>query len=127
MNANKPKIRWKWFWLGFGLGVVVTFLMCVIPSIGSSLPTTRTDATRATVQTVWTAIQAYEIKTGKYPESLEEVTQPIGNQPILLPKAALIDAWGRSFVMRMTNDVIEVRSAGPDGKMDTKDDIVSAR
>ena len=66
----------------------------------------------------------YEIRTGKYPDSIDALAQPIGDRPALLEKKPQ-DAWGNDFQIRKTEKGVEIRSAGPDGSFNTQDDITN--
>jgi general secretion pathway protein G len=79
-------------------------------------------ATRASISAIKTAAQAYEIRTGKFPDSIDALTQPIGDRPAPLEKKPK-DAWGNDFQLRKTDKGVEIRSAGPDGSFNTQDDI----
>ena len=79
-------------------------------------------ATRQSIAAIKTAADMYEIRTGKYPDSISALTQPIGDRPALLEKKPQ-DAWGNDFQLRRKDKGIEIRSAGPDGSFNTQDDI----
>ena len=81
-------------------------------------------ATRTSISAIKSAADMYEIRTGKYPDSVEALTQPIGDRPALLEKKPQ-DAWGNDFQLRRKDKGIEIRSAGPDGSFNTQDDITN--
>ena len=81
-------------------------------------------ATRQSIGAIKTAAQTYEIRTGKYPDSIDALTQPIGERPAPLEKKPQ-DAWGNDFQLRKTDKGVEIRSAGPDGQFNTGDDVTS--
>lgn len=86
----------------------------------------RRQATRASMSSISTAIATYEIMVGRYPESLDDLTSPINERKPLLNKGQLNDAWGSPFQYKLVGkDDYELRSAGPDAKMDTEDDLLS--
>ena len=80
--------------------------------------------TRQSIVAIKTAVDVYEIRTGKYPDSISALTQPIGDRPAPLEKKPQ-DPWGNDFQLRKTGSGIEIRSAGPDGSFNTQDDITS--
>jgi hypothetical protein len=45
----------------------------------------------------------------------------------LEPSAAASDAWGGRFRVLCSGDELKVLSAGPDGRMDSKDDVRASR
>ncbi len=73
------------------------------------------------------AVRFYYARNGKLPERLADLVDPKApGGPFLedLPK----DPWGRDFVLRGTDrKSLAVLSAGPDGTLDTEDDISSAK
>ena len=86
-------------------------------------------ATRASISNVATAINLYEMDTGRFPPSLQSLIQndgaPNWNGPYIqgdLPR----DAWGTPFEYRNAGDgTFKIISAGPDMQMGTSDDITS--
>ncbi len=81
-------------------------------------------ATRASIAAIKEAADVYEIRTGKYPDSIEALTQSVGDRPPLLEKKPQ-DGWGNDFQLRRKDKGIEIRSAGPDGSFNTQDDITN--
>jgi len=74
------------------------------------------------------ALQIYAmINNGKFPASLEELTQFIkeGHREPLLKKEDLIDPWGEPFEYEPLVRGFILRSSGPDRIMGTKDDMYS--
>ena len=82
-------------------------------------------ATRTSIAAIKSAADMYEIRTGKYPDSVEALTQPIGDRPAPLDDKNTKDAWGNDFQIRRTDKGVEIRSAGPDGSFNTQDDITN--
>jgi len=80
--------------------------------------------TYKTIMDIDNAIKAFENHTGSYPKSLDELTAPIGDKRPLLSERKLNDAWGTPIQLTFDGDSYEIRSAGPDKRMDTMDDIV---
>ena len=78
------------------------------------------------LRTMITALTAYEIETGKLPPAgdLEALAKHL--QPTYVAEMPRADAWNRrlDFAMVSTLDGYYLASAGPDGKLDTDDDIV---
>ena len=71
-------------------------------------------------------IQAYEIRNGRYPDSLDDLTVATDSHPAYLKKDSLNDSWGNAFQYKKTGKFeFEIRSAGEDGQMNTDDDITN--
>ena len=81
-------------------------------------------ATRQSIQSIKTACDVYKIRTGKYPDSIDALVQPVGDRPAALDKKPQ-DAWGNDFQIRKTDRGVEIRSAGPDGNFNSADDITN--
>jgi general secretion pathway protein G len=87
---------------------------------------TRRNTTRASIAAIGTAIQAYEVRMGRYPETLDELTVSTESMAALLDKARLTDSWATPFQYKKTGRFdFEIRSAGPDAQMNTEDDITN--
>jgi general secretion pathway protein G len=87
---------------------------------------TRRNTTRASIAAIGTAIQAYEVRMGRYPENLDDLTVATESMAPLLDKSRLADSWGVAFQYKKTGKFeFEIRSAGPDAQMNTEDDITS--
>ena len=105
------------------IGVLATVVIMNVTGVGTE---SRITATRASIATICQAAMTYEIQVGRYPESLDDLTSPINERKPLLKKGSLNDSWGVPFAYKMTGkDEYEVRSAGPDAKMGTDDDITN--
>lgn len=82
-------------------------------------------STRASIQNIATAIDAYEIEKGQLPASLEELTQPAEDRAPLLQRVP-VDAWGNKFQYQTKGSYeYEIRSAGPDGQFGSSDDLTN--
>jgi len=84
-------------------------------------------------QTTWTqignlkvAISQFEMDVGRFPKDLQELVYE-GDEswpgPFLDSDTVPTDGWGGTFVMEKTGKRIKVRSPGPDGKLQTEDDL----
>lgn len=83
-------------------------------------------ATRTSISNIGTAIQAYEVTAGRFPDSLDDMTVATEQRAALLKKEALIDSWGTPFqYTKKGRFEYEVRSAGPDGQIGSEDDITN--
>jgi len=81
--------------------------------------------TRVCISQIEAAVRFYEVRTGRLPDSLDQLVHPLGDRPALLDKRELIDSWGNSIAYAITNETFVIRSSGPDGKMQTADDLVN--
>lgn len=75
------------------------------------------------------AIDMFEVDTGRYPDDLKELYDPENIPsgwagPWIKPEW-LIDAWGKQIRYTKLKKSFEIRSAGPDGKFNTKDDLTN--
>ena len=93
---------------------------------GSSYDTdARISATRTTISSIESAASAWETRHFKKPDSLDLLLQPDGDREPLLPARARTDAWGNEIQFRLNGRRLELRSAGPDGRMHTSDDVTN--
>ncbi len=77
---------------------------------------------------IQTAVDQYRLQRGKLPtqeEGLNVLVKPSGNElAYLTGEDEIKDAWGHPIVYTVTNDgQFTLKSAGPDGKNGTADDI----
>ena len=95
-------------------------------ALGSSYGSAeRVRATRTTISSIESAAQTWETRHFKKPDSLDRLLQPDGDREALLPAKAKTDAWGNEIQYRLNGRKVEIRSAGPDGQMFTRDDITN--
>jgi general secretion pathway protein G len=86
-------------------------------------------ATRASIKAIASAIDLYEVDTGRYPNSLQSLVSndgaPNWHGPYI--KGGLpADAWGTPFTYSSKGEQeYEVRSAGPDMQGGSADDITN--
>lgn len=101
----------------------------VVVNLGNRGEVARIKTTRASIAAISTAIDLYEVDTGRLPGSLDGLVRndgaPNWTGPYLrggLP----IDAWGTAFAYSAKGESgFEVRSAGPDKQTGSQDDITS--
>lgn len=104
------------------LGILATV---AIMNVGGMSDEAREKATRTSIGVIESAARMFEIRTGKYPDSIDQLMQPMGDRPALLDKKSMNDAWGIPFAFKKTSNFIEIRSAGRDGAMNTPDDLLN--
>lgn len=96
----------------------------VVPNIAGKPEEAKTAAARSSIGGIITAVNAYEVAAAKFPDSLDDLTVETDTRAALLKKDKLIDAWGTPYqYSKKSRFTFEVRSAGPDGQMNTEDDI----
>lgn len=96
----------------------------VVPNIAGKPEEAKVAAARSSIGGIITAVNAYEVAAAKFPDSLDDLTVETDTRAALLKKDKLIDAWGTPYqYSKKSRFTFEVRSAGPDGQMNTEDDI----
>lgn len=89
----------------------------------------RIKATRSSIAAICTAIDMYEVDTGRYPSSLQSLVSSDGSgnwQGPYLRGGLPADSWGTPFGYTLSGDSgYKVSSAGPDLSSGTSDDITS--
>jgi general secretion pathway protein G len=102
----------------------------VVPKMVGRSEQARQAAARADISSIKTALDAFEVDSGGYPRSLQDLIQQPGNAknwhgPYLesLPQ----DPWGNPYVYNFPGghnpNGFDLYSVGPDGKAGTDDDI----
>jgi general secretion pathway protein G len=128
---NRPVSRAGFTLVEVLLVVVILGILAsvVVVSVGGKQKGAMIKATRASIAAICTAVDLYEVDTGKYPSSLQSLIsgsgEPNWNGPYL--KGGLpADAWGTPFAFAMKGDnSYEIRSGGPDKQVGSEDDITS--
>ena len=85
----------------------------------------RIGETVTTISWIESAALTWETRHFKKPDSIDRLFQPDGDREPLLPARAKTDAWGNEIQYRLNGRKVEIRSAGPDGRMYTSDDITN--
>ncbi|MBN2704734.1 MAG: type II secretion system protein GspG [Pontiellaceae bacterium] len=118
--------------ISFIVGIALVALFEIFPSRTPHRNKAKIVATKANLITLEIAIDEYKMNTGNYPDpemGLISLIEYPGVEnwsgPYLQKKVLPKDGWGNDFIYRLENGVPTIRSAGPDGKVGTKDDIVS--
>ena len=84
-------------------------------------------AARASIGAISTAIDLYEVDTGRFPGSLNALTNDDGapNWSVPYLKSAAVDPWGQQFNYSSSGNGYKVSSGGPDMSHGGADDISS--
>ena len=99
-----------------------------VMNLGGTGEEARIKATQSDIATIQQAVTTYEIRTGKYPSSIEDLTKDIDGQKGLLDTSALTDKWGTKFGFKNEGGgYFEIRSAGPDAQKNTADDLFNSK
>ena len=77
------------------------------------------NGTTLTARNITTAISQYQARNGKLPGQLSDLCSAGGR--CVVPRD---DGWGRGFEFEVMDSDYELRSAGPDGRLRTDDDMV---
>ncbi len=111
------------------LGILATV---VVVNVAGKPDQARKTATRTSIAGIQSAVQLYEMNTAKYPQTLQNLLTSSGEANWSGPylqggAAALADSWGNAFSYSYKgNGVFEVRSGGPDGQLNTGDDLLNS-
>ena len=106
------------------IAILGTLASVVMNNFAGQGEQSKVTATRTSIANIGTALQAFEVTAGKFPDSLDELTVATESRAALLKKDNLADSWGNPFQYKKTSKFeYEIRSAGPDGQMNTEDDI----
>jgi hypothetical protein len=89
----------------------------------------RCKVTKTSIEKIQQAVNIYAKKhEGRLPSSIEELLSPYNNTPdgdCFGDGKTLSDSWGINFEYKSNGKTCSIRSAGPDMKMGTKDDITN--
>ena len=128
MKVKNRKLRRAGFTL-VELLLVITILgilgTVVVVNVGDFSGKSRKQATLSSIEGIDNAINLYKMQTDKLPKSLEDLTVGINDDEPLLEAGKLKDAWGQEFEYKVDGKKYTIRSAGPDGQMNTEDDITN--
>lgn len=107
------------------LGVLASI---AVMNLGGTSEEARIRATQSDIATIQGAVSTYEIRTGKYPSSIDDLAKEMDGQKGLLDATALTDKWGTKYSFKNEGGgYFEIRSAGPDTAMNTADDIINSK
>ena len=94
-----------------------------VDSLVRALNAEKTTRVRAELDTIATALEAFKREQGSYVESKSEAQLIDFLSPRYLARVIRVDAWHQPYAYEGTRDSYVLRSAGPDGKPNTPDDI----
>ena len=119
------------------LVILATLAALVLPKFTGRTEQARLTAAQTQISTFGTALDAYEVDTGSYPNSQQGLNALInapgdisGWRGPYLKSDIPMDPWGHPYAYTYPGSVnasgYDIRSAGPDGQMGTSDDIANA-
>ena len=119
MKVKNRKLRRAGFTL-VELLLVITILgilgTVVVVNFGDVGGRARAETTRQSIAAIDQACEMYRMQVGRgYPKSLEDLTVGINDEEPLL----------KTFEYKVDGKKYTIRSAGPDGQMNTEDDITN--
>ena len=97
-----------------------------VPAYMSYLADARVATTRSLISNVDVAVKSYNMKHGKYPASLDVLTQEQadGSEPLL--EGEPVDPWGNELQYELQGKKRpKITSYGPDGEAGGDDDITN--
>lgn len=116
------------------LVILATLAALVVPRLAGRSQQARITAAKADIQNISTAIDAFEIDNGFYPQSLEDLivqppNAPNWRGPYLRRSTIPKDPWGNEYIYqypgRYNPDGYDLMSMGPDGRVGGGDDITN--
>ena len=113
--------RWRFTWVIWWCVIIVMALFGIVIYLREETRQPREKATQKSIVAIQTAVGMYVEANGTVPDRIEHLMGDHPHGPRLL-----YDAWGTPFrYTKIDEGTFEVRSAGPDEVMDTKDDITN--
>lgn len=107
------------------LAIIALIAGLAAPQVLRYLGTARTDAARAQIKNIESALELFYIDNLRHPTSEEGLSalnaptpqlQARWNGPYLKNTEALRDPWGNAYLYRLDNDAVQITSYGRDGK-----------
>ena len=133
MNKQEKRIAREALRQGFTLIEILVVVAIIgmlgavaVPAYMNYLADARISTTRALINNVDVAVKSYNMKHGKYPESLEVLTQEQadGSDPML--EGEPVDPWGNELKYEKKGKKRpSITSAGPDSEFGNEDDITN--
>lgn len=106
---------------------VVTAGLRYRPSPHASLDEAKVSMARQHLRMLRDAAKLHELHGGSLPESIDVLQQPDATSGQALVQPDFVDPWGNPYRLEVVHDAVRVTSAGPDGALDTEDDLVEPR
>ena len=87
----------------------------------------KTARARAELESIATALESFRRERGSYLESKSEAALIDSLNPHYLARVIRVDPWHQPYVYEGTRTSFVLRSAGPDEKANTSDDVIISR
>lgn len=94
-----------------------------VDTLMKALNAEKTSRARAELELIATALESFRRERGVYPESKTEAALIDNLNPRYLKRVVRIDPWHRPYEYEGTRTSFVLRSAGPDEKTNTADDV----
>ncbi len=120
---SKAKVASILSWLAFffDLILIAFVVLWIVIDVGNA----RYSSARSQIEIIKSEATLYNLRVGHNPTSIADLrssTRLDGQKS--LPQDVITDPWGNEFQLRLTDGgMLDIRSAGPDGLMNTSDDI----
>lgn len=95
-----------------------------VEMIARSLNQEKTERARAEIEMMATALEAFKRERGFYVESKEQSVLIDNLNPRYLSRIIRYDPWHKPYSYEGSRNQFIIRSAGPDGKENTADDVI---
>ncbi len=100
----------------------------IVAAVMNNFERAKISTTRIQLDKVKQAVQMSSVSNdGEYPNKIEDLLNPADGGPALITKKHMKDPWNQPIVYRLQGDKqgepFSLRSKGPDGAIDTNDDI----
>ena len=87
----------------------------------------KTARARAELESIATALESFRRERGSYPESKSAAALIDNLNPHYLSRVIRVDPWHQPYEYEGTRTSFLLRSAGPDEKVNTSDDVILSR
>jgi len=127
VKERQPKRRKGFTLLEILIVVAIIGLIAslVVPNLIGRYERSKEEIAKAQLEMLASAIEAFRLDVGRYPNSLEELissNDPKWRGPYLAKKQIPKDPWGRDYVYKYPGEhaPYDLYSLGPDGQLNEK-------
>ena len=116
---NKKMLRRRFSLLEIIIAISIVALIAAIavPNLLGSAEKAKVDTAKTEINNIKSAVTQYKIDTGKFPNSLSDLTLEGGSKVSYLKKVP-VDPWQNQYIFQLapgTHDQFEIISYGGDG------------
>lgn len=120
-SAARQRLVTRWCGrLSLGLGLLLVAAVMGALTLPVYHCPSRADVARGDAQAIRAAVTMYRIER---PSAACPTPDRLVDEGYLEERVVTADPWGRPYLVRCTEEDVEVRSAGPDGEHGTDDDV----